>query len=93
MTMVSGEKKLKGFATIKTCSVRDLEYDIVDSRNLYFGHADIIYPFVVEKGVSLPPEVNYSFKKMVKMTEFHMDPSPEENLWKGKDISKVLVEQ
>ena len=44
-----------GFAVLSARAVRDCASEVVDSRNVYLGHADIVHEVILHKGEPAPP--------------------------------------
>lgn len=77
----------RGFAVIAALTVRQCGSDVVDSRELYLGHADITHDTVLQKNEPAPPEFNARLKRMVTGASYCPDPAPETETWSGQDIS------
>jgi hypothetical protein len=78
--------EFKGFAVVSAADVRQSGSDVVDSREFYFGHADIMHDVVLESGVPAPPEFNQRLKQLAKRAAFFVDPSPDSDAWSGEDL-------
>ena len=78
--------RFKGFAVIVAEDIRACGSEIVDSRELYIGHADIIHPIALVKGVPAPPEFNQRLKQMAQRTSYFPDPDPESDGWAGEEL-------
>ena len=76
-----------GFAVIAALTVRQSGSDVVDSRELYLGHADITHAMVLQKNEPPPPEFNARLKQMATGARYFADPAPETDLWSGEDFS------
>lgn len=76
----------KGFAVIVAEDIRACGSDIVDSRDLYLGHADIVHPIVPKKGVPAPPEFNQRLKRMAQRSTYFADPRPDSDSWSGEAL-------
>lgn len=50
-------KTYRGFAILEVATLRKTEADVVDSREEYLGHADIVHGIVQQRGVALSPDV------------------------------------
>jgi hypothetical protein len=79
--MQSENKRFEGFARLSVGVVRDNELDVVDSREYYLGHGDIIHNTILERGVPAPPEYNALLTILAKQAEFLSDPFPGSSLW------------
>lgn len=78
----------KGFAVLSALSVRQSGSDVIDSRQIYLGHADIIHDVFLNKGVPAPPEFNQRLKKMADSSVYFPDPNPVSDDWTGADFTK-----
>lgn len=87
----SGDKKYKGFAILSAGIVRNLGSDVEDSREYYWGHADIIHKVVLERGQTPCPEFNYLLQQLVDQSKFYEDPNPVSDNWEGEDFLNPLL--
>lgn len=76
----------KGFAVITAGDVRHYGSDVRDSRELYFGHADIIHDVVLAPGEPAPAEFNHRLKQLAECARFFPDPAPETETWSGANL-------
>ena len=87
-------KYYKGLALIRTSSVRNSGADVIDSRRVFCGHADIKHGYVAEAMEPPPPEIVESWKKRSKAlaaaARFFKDPDAKGAGWKGNAL--VLLE-
>lgn len=83
--------EFKGFAAFVAGSIRDFGSEVVDSREEYLGHADIVHPIALEKGVPAPPEFNQRLREMALRARYFPDSDPESDCWSGEDFSSELV--
>lgn len=74
------DKQYRGLASIRVRSVRDVGPDVVDSRDQFLGHADIMHIHVVQAGE--PPDDGHAFellretcKRLVKAALFAAEPA------------------
>lgn len=85
-------KTYRGLAVVKASQIRDVESDVIDSREEFFGHADIKHGIVLEKDE--PPSANVKMAldqrldKLVKLTNYFEDPHPNDNRWSGSDLTR-----
>ncbi len=63
-----------GFAVLSAGAVRKCGSDVIDSRHLYLGHADIMHDQVLPKGEPPPPEFNERLKRLVEAARYFPDP-------------------
>jgi hypothetical protein len=77
----------RGFAVVAACTVRLCGSDVVDSRDLYLGHADILHPIVLQKNEPAPPQFNAQLKRLVDSARWCPDPAPESESWTGQNLS------
>jgi hypothetical protein len=85
------QKKIyKGLAVLSVAQIRSTHCDIKDSRNVYFGHADIKVGFIVPRGEPLPAEqmqlLRDRKKMLVKLTNYFPDPEPPAIKWTGEEL-------
>ena len=76
-----------GFAVLTAKTVRQCGSEVVDSREQYLGHADIIHDQILPKGEPPPPEVNERLKRMAGAAQYFPDPAPDIGTWTGVDFS------
>ena len=80
----------RGLASLKVQAVRAAGPDVVDSREQYLGHADIMHVYILEAGE--PPEskvfgeLRDTCKQLAKEATFRPDPEPAAETWKGEPI-------
>lgn len=72
-----------GLAVIRTSSIRALGSEVIDSRNVYEGHADIKHGYVPEKGKPLPGELTLRIDNLIKHTKYEKDPDVNAPSWTG----------
>lgn len=75
-----------GFAVISAGAVRTCGSDVVDSRALYLGHADILHDQILPKGEPPPPEFNARLRRMAAAAHYFPDPEPDAPGWSGDDL-------
>lgn len=73
----------QGFAILLTKIIREAGSDVIDSREHYLGHADVIHSFVLEKNKPAPPEINHRLKHLAECANFHSDSTPDLERWTG----------
>lgn len=78
----------KGFAVLSALSVRQSGSNVIDSRQIYLGHADIIHDVILTKGDPAPPAFNQRLKKMADSADYFPDPNPASDDWMGADFTK-----
>ena len=76
----------QGFAVILTGEVRHCGADVVDTRECYLGHADILHSIVLESGVPAPPEFNQRLKSLALAARYIADPDPKAEGWNGPEL-------
>lgn len=87
-------KVYRGFAVLKTRSVRASQMDVTDSRKNYSGHADIRFLMdelkTREPGEPLAPEAQKRFKDMkaalLLASNYVPDPNPHTVSWQGRRL-------
>ena len=87
-------KYYQGLALIRTSSVRKSGADVVDSRQVFYGHADIKHGYIAEALEPPPPEIVETWKKRSKTlaaaARFFKDPDAAGAGWEGDAL--VLVD-
>jgi hypothetical protein len=81
------QKTYIGFALITAKAIRENGSDVVDSRHVFLGHADIVHGFVPKPNEPLPPDVMERLDKLAKAARFVRDPAPDVRYWFGLTIS------
>lgn len=85
--MANDNKKFKGFAIIGAINVRECEADVVDSRDQFIGHADILHSIPAPpKHNPLPSSYIDILKKLADKANFIDDPDPTSDEWKGEKL-------
>ena len=83
-------KTYQGFAVLKALHIRSIGSDVIDSRDLFLGHADIHHGIIVEPNE--PPEsrqammLNERLRSLAQVAVFYSDPSPDAEQWLGDDL-------
>ena len=89
--LTDGRDTYLGLAVLTARQIRDAVADVVDSRNVYCGHADITYGFLRP-----PNEPNYARENMIlderarKIADtvmFYKDPTPTSKFWVGEELA------
>ena len=75
-----------GFAVLTAGVVRQCGSDVVDSRELYLGHADILHDQILPPGEPPPPEFNERLQRMAAAARYYPDPAPATAGWTGEDF-------
>lgn len=74
-----------GLAVLSAQQIRQLGAEVMDSRHVFEGHADIKHGVIQEKGKVLPPEVSEALrtrhKKLAELAVYYPDHSPALNVW------------
>jgi hypothetical protein len=92
------KKVYRGFAVLRTKAVRTSDMDVVDSRKLFCGHADIklLMPELqmLEPGEPLPAEAGKRLKDLkdalLGASNYVPDPNPEDATWRGNKLEPPL---
>jgi hypothetical protein len=84
-------KFYKGLAVIRVKSVRLQDADVVDSRHVFHGHADIKHGHKKSKLDPPSPEIvkklNERCKALAKLAVYFADPEPDSQHWTGPLLS------
>ncbi len=84
-------KTYKGLASLKAFDIRSVGSDVNDSRDFFWGHADIHHGIVRESNE--PPEssqlmmLNERLRLLADKAIFYPDPAPDANEWLGADLN------
>jgi hypothetical protein len=87
---VTSPGEYRGLASLKVEAVRAAGPDVVDSRDQYLGHADIMHSHIPEPHE--PPEseaftaLREICKQLARAATFRPDPEPSAETWKGEPI-------
>lgn len=76
-----------GFAVLAAGVVRQCGAEVVDSREHYLGHADILHDRALPSGEPPPPEFNERLKRMAEAARYYPDPAPATAGWTGEDFA------
>lgn len=84
------DKTYKGLAVLSAKCVRDHNADVKDSREVYYGHADIKHGFIIEAGEPLSAEIIHQLrernKKLADAANYHPDKEPMHDIWNGPNL-------
>jgi hypothetical protein len=91
--MQSERKRYRGFASLKVHAVRTAGPDVIDSREEFLGHADIMHkhpaPPAGEPSTSqLFDELRETCKRLAQTAKFCADPDPDAETWSGEIIDQ-----
>lgn len=74
----ANEKKYKGMAVLKASTITSSGADLVDSRRVFEGHADIRHKIIRQRGVPVPAEqvkiLQDRSKYLLENCSYHEDP-------------------
>ncbi len=80
-------KLYRGVAVLRVRRVRAIGPDVVDSRAIYLGHADIVLPHKRPKqeppGAGIVKLLRDQGKALAKTASYYADPNPEGQTWDG----------
>ena len=92
-SLAKNEKIYFGMAVLEASQIRSIdEVDIVDSRDQFEGHADIMFagPTKDVSSEPLPASIQHPFKKKSKRladsAKFFKDPNPDSDTWQGDPL-------
>jgi hypothetical protein len=84
-------KVYRGLAALKALQIRSCESDVVDSRELFDGHADIILSN--SSGANGEPpspsdllKLRFQTKVLARTARYCADPAPDANTWQGHPV-------
>jgi hypothetical protein len=86
-------KEYQGLAAVRVLAVRDVGSDIVDSRHIFEGHADIKHGVIRKAGE--PPDsakvlaLRERLKKLIGFTTYYPDPDPAADVWNGPAVRAI----
>lgn len=80
------DRTYRGLAALLAREIRMHGSDVVDSREIFLGHADIKHGFLPIAGEPLPPEMAARLDDLAKTARFYRDPSPDTSGWSGEEI-------
>ena len=93
---IAAKHEFKGFAALKCGTARKAKVEIQDSRELFLGHADIIYsnPRPPEVDPNRAPEntlalmeFNEVARQLLEACKIFLDPDPMIEDWQGGEIT------
>lgn len=72
-----------GLAVLLAQKIRELECDVkfTPSKRTHDYHADIIFGYVMEKGVSPPPQIKLKMEELAKIARVYKDSQPKKKEW------------
>lgn len=76
-----------GLAALKAHHVRAADSNVVDSRELFCGHADIVHGFVLQPNEPLSPERSMRLDEITRAAEFHRISDPKSEHWSGSVVT------
>ena len=80
-------KQYVGLAVVAALKVRDFGADVKDSRHIFMGHADIVYPQPAPDGEPLRSKVTWDLNRCLKGicdgAQYYPDPDPMSAAWGG----------
>ena len=83
-------KIYKGLAILSALQIRESGARLVDTRNVFQGHADIRHDIVPRRGEPLPPEqlktLHDRAKALANRANYFPDPDPAAEPWTGPDL-------
>ena len=80
-------KKFRGFLVWFAGEIRDYGSEIIDTRNIYCGHADIKHGIIPKRGKPLPPEFNERLNNLIKKAgRYYFESNPENPKWTGSQL-------
>jgi hypothetical protein len=86
-------KHYRGFAILHTGDVRKVDFDVIDSRRVFCGHADLLLrvpPLELADGEPADPEISLIHKqagdKLLKLAVQRMDSNPSADEWPVTDL-------
>jgi hypothetical protein len=90
--METVRKQYRGFALLHTGDVRKSDFDVIDSRQVFCGHADLLLgvpPLETVDGEPPDPEISLTHQqageKLLKLTHQRMDSIPSTDAWQETD--------
>ena len=86
----SENKTYKGFAVLSALKIRATGCDVIDSRHVYLGHADIKLGIIATADEPLPAEqlsrLHSLRKALLDCAHYIEDPDPDAEKWTGLPI-------
>jgi len=87
--MRTAAREYRGLGALTARDIRSAKCEIEDSRQVFFGHADIKIGFVVPRGD--PPqgqneELLAKKRALANALRYYSDPTPAEQTWTGEAI-------
>ncbi|MGH7102882.1 MAG: hypothetical protein ACREFJ_10850 [Acetobacteraceae bacterium] len=83
-------KVYMGLAIVSAKQIRDCTLQVVDTRSVFEGHADIQHGVPAMQGEPLPAAQLLDFqervKELAKIAVYYADPEPAETLWVGPPL-------
>lgn len=90
--MASPQREYRGLGVITAKQIRLASCDVIDSREEYWGHADIKMGFMVIEGNPLPKEEFDELLRrktaLAKALRYFPDPVPDAEQWVGDKIEQ-----
>jgi hypothetical protein len=90
--MEGPKREYRGLGVLTAAQIRSTSCEVIDSREEFWGHADIKMGFVVPSGNPRSSKETDKLlerkKALVKALQYFPDPSPETNEWAGDKIEQ-----
>ena len=78
-----------GMASLLVRTVRRIGSDVVDTREVFLGHADMPHGYVFVPNEPPPPEIALKIKELVAHAVLHLDPDADAATWTGADLKRL----
>jgi hypothetical protein len=87
----SQRKIYRGLAILSATQIRDTGAAVIDTREIFEGHADIRHGVVPSKGEPPPPEqlqlLYDRAKALARLANYYPDPDPPSLTWNGPHLA------
>jgi hypothetical protein len=78
------DKTCKGLAVLTAAEIRSVGAKVIDSREIYCGHAHISYGVVIEANEPLSAEADMKVRALFNLAKYYSDPYPDDEGWRGQ---------
>ena len=77
-----------GMASLLVSAVREIGSNVVDTREVFLGHADMPHGYVFVPNEPPPPEIALKIKEIVAHAVLHLDPDVKAATWTGANLRR-----
>lgn len=79
-------KVYKGLAVLSAAQIRGQRASVVDTREVFEGHADITFGITPVRGEPLPPQLQLILRALADLAMYYPDAAPDADRWVGPPL-------